>query len=241
VAPIVHLVRHGQGENNLPDFDFNTRDPPLTALGQQQCRDLCKNFPYHSSVDAIIASPLRRTLQTALIGFEPELKRGIKVIALPEAQEISEFGADTGSNPGALAKAFGGLPVDLSLVHEGWNSKTGKYGRSIEAIDKRAEEVRTLLWVRPEKEVVLVSHMGFLHHLTDDWEGGLGNGWKNAEFRTYQLVDGKSGKISLLETDGSRALRGAGPRLSVEEQLKLREKLTKEWFEIEAYLKGERD
>jgi broad specificity phosphatase PhoE len=96
------------------------------------------------------------------------------VIALPEAQEISEFGADTGSNPGALAKAFGGLPVDLSLVHEGWNSKTGKYGRSIEAIDKRAEEVRTLLWVRPEKEVVLVSHMGFLHHLTDDWEGGLG-------------------------------------------------------------------
>jgi hypothetical protein len=68
-----------------------------------------------------------------------------------------------------------------------------------------------------------------------------GNGWKNAEFRTYQLVDGKGGKISLLETDGSRALRGAGPRLSVEEQLKLREKLTKEWFEIEAYLKGERD
>jgi len=41
-------------------------------------------------------------------------------------------------------------------------------------VDARADEVRRYLKERPEKEVVLVSHLGFLHHLTEDWEGEVG-------------------------------------------------------------------
>lgn len=174
MAPIVHLVRHGQGYNNLPTTPPDAVDPTLTPLGESQCRTLAQKFPYHSSIEAIVASPLRRTLQTALIGFEPETQSGLTITALPEAQEISDFGADTGSDLKVLRKEMEGKPVDLSLVTEEWNSKRGKWGRATEAVDARADEVRRYLKERPEKEVVLVSHLGFLHHLTEDWEGEVG-------------------------------------------------------------------
>lgn len=49
----------------------------------------------------------------------------MKVIAIPEAQETSDVPCDTGSDPDVLKKEFEEkkLPVDLSLVKEGWNSK----------------------------------------------------------------------------------------------------------------------
>lgn len=98
----------------------------------------------------------------------------MRIIALPEAQEISEFGADTGSDITLLQQEMAGKPVDLWLVGEGWNSKTGKWAGTVEAVDARAEEVRRFLWGRGEGEVVLVSHLGFLHYLTGDWEGEVG-------------------------------------------------------------------
>lgn len=98
----------------------------------------------------------------------------MRITAVPEAQEISDFGADTGSDLSVLRREMAGKPVDLGLVGEGWNSKTGKWAGTVEAVDARAEEVRRFLWRRGEGEVVLVSHLGFLHYLTGDWEGEVG-------------------------------------------------------------------
>lgn len=73
------------------------------------------------------ASPLRRTIYTALLSFEPVFKekKDVKVVAIPEAQETSDVPCDTGSDPDFLKKEFEEkkLPVDLSLVKEGWNTK----------------------------------------------------------------------------------------------------------------------
>lgn len=184
----------------------------------------------------------------------------MKIIALPEAQEISDFGADTGSDLRVLQKEMEGKPVDLSLVVEGWNSKRGKWGRAVEAVDARADEVRLYLKARPEKEVVLVSHLGFVHHLTEDWEGEVGEShygpypvkfnmmdltrsagtsWLNTEFRTYEFVEEEGGKLSMLETDASRQLRGAvGPRLSKAEQMQRRGRKLLIWERIEADLRA---
>lgn len=54
-----------------------------------------------------------------------EAHKDFKIICIPEAQETSDVPCDTGSDPAVLKKEFvdRGLPVDLSLVHEGWNSK----------------------------------------------------------------------------------------------------------------------
>ena len=147
------------------------RDPLLTPYGEEQCRHLASYFPYHKSVELLVSSPLRRTLYTTLLGFEPELKQGFKIIALPELQETSDEPCDIGSSVDLLQKEMEGKPVDLSLVHKGWNSKQEKWAPNANSIEIRAREVRQWLKARPEKEVVVVTHGGFLHYLTEDWSG----------------------------------------------------------------------
>lgn len=70
------------------------------------------------------ASPLRRTLYTALESFGPvfETKPDLKIIALPDLQETSDVACDTGSDPSALKEEFKSH-VDLDLVQDGWNNK----------------------------------------------------------------------------------------------------------------------
>ena len=157
--------------------NHSLHDPSLTPYGEEQCRHLAQHFPYHKSVQLLVASPLRRTIYTTLLAFEPEVKRGLKIITLPEIQETSDTPCDTGSDIGVLKKEMADKPVDLSMVSEGWNSKQGKWAPDAKAIEARAREARKWLKARPEKEIVLVTHGGFLHYFTEDWDdSGKSNG-----------------------------------------------------------------
>lgn len=189
-----------QGYHNLSTANHVLPDPELTQLGEQQCAKLRDSFPSHSQIELVAASPLRRTIHTALLSFQPVFQAhpDYKLILIPEAQETSDVPCDTGSDPAVLQKEFvdRGLPVDMSLVHDGWNSKVGsafffditlltigrqktnesgnlqqgKWAPQIGALRNRAREVRQWLRARPEKEIVLVTHGGLLHYLTEDWE-----------------------------------------------------------------------
>lgn len=144
-------------------------DPSLTPKGKEQCQNLAQNFPYHNSIGAIVASPLRRTIYTALYGFEPLIEKGMPVIALPEVCETADVPCDTGTDIEVLREEMKGKPVDLSRVKKGWNVKTGKWAPTADAIEKRAREARQWLRARPEDEIVVVTHGGFLHYFTEDW------------------------------------------------------------------------
>ena len=169
MAPIVHCVRHAQGYHNLSVANHSMPDPSLTPFGEEQCGQLKENFPHHNSVELLVASPLRRTIYTALNAFTPELERGMPIIALPEAQEIADVPCDTGTDAEELKEEFKGKPVDLSRIEKGWNIKTGRWAPTAGALEKRARETRQWLKARPEKEIVLVTHGGFLHYFTEDW------------------------------------------------------------------------
>ena len=152
-------------------------DPSLTVLGEEQCRYLMEDFPYHQHVDLLVASPLRRTIYTTLLGFKPVITRGLRILTLPEAQEVADLPCDTGSDVKLLKEEFHNQPVDFSLVHDGWNSKKGKWSADAKSIEARAREVRNWLRARPERHIVLVTHGGFLHSLTEDWsDSGKCNG-----------------------------------------------------------------
>lgn len=134
-------------------------DPLLTPYGEEQCRTLRKDFLYMQSIDLVVASPMKRTIYTALIAMEPVLEeKNLKVIAMPELQETSDLPCDTGSKPEELTKLFEGKPVDLELVRPGWDSKRLKWAATATAIEKRARDARQWLMARPEKEIVVVSH-----------------------------------------------------------------------------------
>ena len=93
----------------------------------------------------------------------------MKILAMPELQETSNLPCDTGSSLEELEREFGDKPLDFSLVHDDWTSNEGKFLPHAPAVEKRAEEVRQWLKARPEKEIVIVTHGGFLHYFTGDW------------------------------------------------------------------------
>lgn len=47
---------------------------------------------------------------------------------------------------------------------------SGRYAPTNKALKERARAARRWLKARPEKEIVMVTHGGFLHYFTEDWE-----------------------------------------------------------------------
>lgn len=253
MAPTIICVRHAQGYHNLSVENQKIRDPDLTPLGKEQCAQLAKTFRYHSSVDLLVCSPLKRTIYTTLLGFQPEIERGVvPIVALPEAQETSDMPCDTGLDPSVLAKDFENEPIDFSRVTEGWNSKKGRWAPVKDAIQKRASDVREWLKARPEKQIVLVAHGGFLLWFTQDWQGfdesagehtvsvtweprkdgngaeevWSGTGWRNTEYRAYRFKE--DGSDSLVETEESRkARRNTEQGIGMTEKVELKKTMEK--------------
>ncbi|KAG8532809.1 uncharacterized protein KY384_002687 [Bacidia gigantensis] len=225
--PIVLCLADQISIHNLSVANHSIPDPDLTPFGEEQCRQLAQSFPDHDSIDLIVCSPLRRTIYTALLGFKQDIDRCGKVIALPEAQETANVPCDTGSDLSALRKEMADKPVDLSLVMEGWNSKTDRWSPTATAIEKRAREARQWLKARPEKQIVLVTHGGFVHFFTEDWTGyklSMGTGWANVEHRSYQFIDDESDNASVTETPLSKKRsRSHETPLTETEQIKLKQ------------------
>ncbi|KAL8797682.1 MAG: hypothetical protein Q9195_000034 [Heterodermia aff. obscurata] len=234
MAPKIHLVRHAQGYHNLSTANHDMPDPSLTPLGESQCRHLAQLFPYHSDIDLLVASPIRRTLYTAIRAFPAELEKGMKVIALPEIQETSDLPCDTGSDVAILRDEFADKPVDLDLVVKGWDSKAGKWAATSTAIENRAREARVWLRGRAEENIAVVTHGGFLHFLTEDWTDSRrfeGTGWANCEYRSYRFSDDAlDTNASMIETAESRARRrGTEKPLTKTERIELKETAIKTW------------
>ena len=135
------------------------------------------------SIDCIVASPLRRTLHTALLVFEELLKfkPDLHIIALPELQETSDLPCDIGSPVLELEKDFQDEPIDFSLVPHDWTDKvTGMYTPQSDRIAARCRKARHFLASLQAKNIAVVAHGAVLHYLTDDWYGatsGIGTSW----------------------------------------------------------------
>lgn len=117
---------------------------------------------------------MRRALQTCIIGFgKGNLDR--PVIALDVLQETSDAPNDTGSSVDTLRGEFGDS-VDLRRVSPEWTdkSKGGPFACEVAEVVKRAKAARQTLYRLAKQDnghIVGVSHGGFLHFLSDDWEG----------------------------------------------------------------------
>ena len=158
--------------HNLNIANHQMRDPLLTPHGDQQCTHLKRTFPYTSQVDLVVASPLKRTIYTALRSFPDVIeKRKLHVISIPELQETSDLPCDTGSPVEELKREFAGQPVSFDLLEPNWFIKKGKWAAEARAIEGRARTARQWLRDRPEKHIVAVTHGGVLHYITEDWHG----------------------------------------------------------------------
>lgn len=162
-------------------------------------------------VDLLLASPMRRAIQTALIGFSPCLDRGLQVVAIPEAQEGTAELSDTGSDVDMLYEWFDGK-VDLQYVKPGWNRKEGTNAAEVSAIFQRTKRLRQWIKARPEKHIVLVTHGRFAHYLTGNVnEKGEQTSawWAEGEFKSFEFAvdEPHSEEALIVETEESKERR----------------------------------
>ncbi|CAK1366782.1 unnamed protein product [Cercospora beticola] len=213
MPPILHLMRHGQGYHS-PEVTKDghlVRDPLLTDKGQQQCRDRCKAFSRHDKIELLVASPMRRAIQTCQLSFAPAVERGLIIVCLPHAEEVSDAPSDTGSPIETLQAEFS-QGVDFDHLKHGWFEHKGEFSVEPKTVKVRATKLRQWIKARPEKEIALVSHGFFNHFLCEEVDD---NGeqttpwWNEAELRTYTFSDEDDETARIYETEESLSARGA--------------------------------
>jgi hypothetical protein len=101
MPPTLLLIRHAEAFHNLtnksPPFtsphllplltpnpqNWDLPDPVLTPTGEEQCYKLyqhLKKQPLARKIELVVCSPMRRTLQTMLLGLDDVLGRGVEVL-----------------------------------------------------------------------------------------------------------------------------------------------------------------
>jgi glucosyl-3-phosphoglycerate phosphatase len=163
------LVRHAQSEWNrvfgATRVDAAMPDPAITAEGVTQSRLAAEDFTALAPV-RIIASPYRRTLQTAVI-FAEILQLPITID--PMVRERCAFSCDQGSHPALLRAEWPHL--DFSGLEERWWGRTIE---SMESLARRAEQFLERARTLPDRNrVLVVSHWGFIRCVTGAEVGNL--------------------------------------------------------------------
>ncbi|TVY47611.1 putative phosphatase [Lachnellula occidentalis] len=207
MPPLIYFVRHAEAEHNV-SRNANARDACLTQRGKAQCARLLETFPAHDSIDLVVASPLRRTIQTAVLSFGPALaKENVGIHLLPEAQEVSSMTCNVGFTREELevevqnlfgddeSATLASRKIDYAAVVDGWNSKQGIWNSEKSTVEARAATLRAWLYARPEKAIVVVTHGNFLHYLTEEWNELI--------YSTGKLATAKVTALGLLPPRGT--------------------------------------
>ncbi|KAK3381122.1 histidine phosphatase superfamily [Podospora didyma] len=192
MPPTLILVRHAEALHNV-DRDYTIPDPELSELGRRQCRDLKKNLmskiPKELDVELIIVSPMKRTIETALLAFRGLIEKGVPIQAHAAWQENSAAACDTGSPILKLEAEF--PQVDFSHVDPVFPDKKSpagaRYKYSRQAIIARGQFSLHDLYDRPEKAIIVVSHSGFLR------VGVTGYWFFNADYRIFEFEERQEG------------------------------------------------
>lgn len=202
---IVHLVRHAQGHHNVAGAKDPIRgylredleDALLTDFGKEQCyllRDSSSELLKY--VDLVVVSPLNRTIETALHSF-PFLVNKVPWVAREEIRET--IGVHPCDRRTSITRKKHVFPtVDFSgIVSDEDDSYYRFSSRETPAeIAVRGKHFLQWLKTRPEREIVVVTHSGFLLTFLEDVLRGsaeeLGESFQeeffNAELRTYVVT-----------------------------------------------------
>ncbi|KAG4304704.1 hypothetical protein PORY_001757 [Pneumocystis oryctolagi] len=187
----IYIMRHAQAKHNVQK-NYDLKDPELTEFGKDQAKLLLLNFEQLKELELIVSSPMRRAIETVLIGFDgflrfkdsvPENHILIPLFIFPELQEVSDSNCDVCSSLEDLQRQFPQL--DWSFCGGDRLLKTGFFSYEPSMIEKRAAWIRNWVANRKEKKIMLVSHQEFIKHIVDCSEP-----WANLEINKYTLGPG---------------------------------------------------
>eukprot|EP00579_Thalassiosira_antarctica_P026056 CAMPEP_0202015638 /NCGR_PEP_ID=MMETSP0905-20130828/32479_1 /ASSEMBLY_ACC=CAM_ASM_000554 /TAXON_ID=420261 /ORGANISM="Thalassiosira antarctica, Strain CCMP982" /LENGTH=375 /DNA_ID=CAMNT_0048575837 /DNA_START=1 /DNA_END=1128 /DNA_ORIENTATION=- len=213
---IIHFQRHGQGYHNLicdmwreleRPIDFDSLDPnlnpvvrpefldpPLTALGMQQCksqRDLCASL----SPELVIVSPMLRCLQTAKLSFRDHVVTNVPWVSHEGCRE--ELGLLMGNKRRSIEDIKADYPeIDFSDIEHDEDVLWEEYGERRETLLEKSERIYEFLTEyvrhRPEREISIVCHSAYLFTLMnavmDISDEELRSWFLTSEVRSLQMT-----------------------------------------------------
>ncbi|KAI0850116.1 histidine phosphatase superfamily [Daldinia vernicosa] len=200
MAPTIDIIRHAEATHNIAGS--RKRDAKLTNYGAGQCILLRDAYPFGPKVTHIVSSPLRRAIDTGVIGITPIVDEIIKIKLLADLQEISPSPSSTGLPKSSLSRRYDekGL-VEVDELDEKWHLKShnSPYAPQVPKVEARARSARQHLRTlarqaieagKDDAHIVVITHGEFAHWLTDDFQGvteASNSGWRSTEFRSYQI------------------------------------------------------
>ena len=204
----VYFIRHGLSEANVlfyagkVDQSRAILDPALAPRGEEQARAVSTEpllsaalaMPGDGDGDEaaqlLVVSPLRRTIQTAHLAFEPWLAARatagapVPIVLCPDIQETGDVLGDTGRPVsevrGELPNLGPAAPLPWDEVPERWCEKSGMYAHTGTALAARFDRFCRWLARRPERNIIVVGH----HNV---FLGMLSVTFRNCEVREYSF------------------------------------------------------
>ncbi len=187
-ATTFYFVRHGESEANAAHRFSGRSDSPLTERGSRQADAVARalaDVPF----DRIVATPLSRSLDTALV--IARLRR------MPVDVERDLIEIDVGERTGAHFDEIRGLP---EWKDDGFVSWPG--GETLEQVLERAlNAIRRIARETPGGRVLVVGHGGVTRIVVSHFLGLLPRLDRSRATNTNVTVivtDGDSGKVERL-------------------------------------------
>ncbi|KUJ17960.1 PGAM-domain-containing protein [Mollisia scopiformis] len=168
---VIHLVRHAEAVHKLlnQDADYSIRNPKLTRNGQIYCIEQRSEMePIIRRVQHILCSPLRRTIETALLLFEASIEKGIKLELREELQSFGQHPSSLGDSIAKLKETFGEIAITDGLL-EDYNdvrikesvdsdSEDGRWDDLVERVQELYEQ-----YEGKHVEIAIVTHSSVIH------------------------------------------------------------------------------
>ncbi len=142
----LYLIRHGEAYN--PEQIIYGRAPvPLTDKGRQQIKDLAERFKKEQVIpDIIIASPIRRTVETA-----EEIKKVFPQTPLHFEKNLQEHGGDLSSMTIKHLLSLGDYYMAQECIEMGLERPESIVNRMYTVMQK-------VIKTYPGKTIFIVSH-----------------------------------------------------------------------------------
>lgn len=184
----IYFVRHGESEANAAHRFSGRSDSPLTPRGREQAEAVADALA-GVAFDRIVATPLSRSLETALA-----IARRRK---MPVDVEAGFIEIDVGGRTGASFDEIRGLP---DWKDDGFVAWPG--GETLEQVVERAlAAIRRLVRETPGGTVLVVGHGGVTRILVSHFLGILPRLDRSPATNTNVTVivtDGDSGRVDRL-------------------------------------------
>jgi probable phosphoglycerate mutase len=145
------LIRHADAEHpsGAPEGEIRDIDLPLSARGHTQAKKLAARLA-HRRIDAIVASPLKRTMQTA---------EAIAALAHHPVAQDSRLREIEIAGIGSVSLSD---LADIAIERGGWSHLPGTEG-SAQVRARMTAAINDIVAAHPGKRIAIVSHAGAIN------------------------------------------------------------------------------